>query len=97
MEILSVLGSPTQSLQGVEKMSKLRELFCQETMIQDLEPLRNLTSLQKVVFNKTSVSSLAPLEKMENLYLLLNDTKISEKEIEQFKKSHPKSTLLTEF
>jgi len=66
-------------------------------MNQELEPLRNLKSLQKIVFNKTVISSLAPLEKMENLYLLFNNTKISFDEIEQFKITHPNSTLLTTF
>jgi hypothetical protein len=34
---------------------------------------------------------------MKNLNLFFSETKILEEEIEQFKTSHPNSTLLTEF
>ena len=71
-------------------LSELKQLNCSGTQIKSLKPLSGLTNLEVVKLNNTAIKSLKPFQSLSNLKRIeCYNTKVSEKNIEQFKKSNP--------
>ncbi len=58
------------SLEGIQHLANLEELYFSNNQVSSLTPLQHLTSLHVLDFYKNQVSSLAPLQNLINLEVL---------------------------
>lgn len=90
LETLNLENTQIKKYDVIGELENLKHLEISGTQIKNLKPLANLTKLEEVGFSNTSVSSLSGLENLPNLKKVKAfRTKISDRNIESFKKEHP--------
>lgn len=67
VKYLNLFGCDISDLSPLDKLAKLRVLFCDATLVSDLSPLANLTALQLLSCSSTLVSDLSPLANLTKL------------------------------
>jgi len=71
IEELDGNGRGMTSLEGIEYLSNLQDLYIDQNQISDLTPLQNLTHLQTLTFSNNQVGDLTPLGRLTNLQVLI--------------------------
>ena len=85
-------------LGDIKSLTGLETIFCDQTRIDTLGELSRMKNLKTLNITKTNIRSLAPLDelkKLEKLYCMT--TPLSKKEINRFKKLHPKCQVYSNF
>lgn len=89
LEALDISNTPVSDLRGVENLQELRSLNCAGTQVRKLDPLKSVYPLEVLDCSNTVVRQLDPV-----MYLSLRDlkaynTKVSSREIDQFREQNP--------
>ncbi len=67
------------SLEGIQYLTNLTELFFGENSVSDISPLQNLTNLTSLFFWNNSVNDISPLQNLTNLtQLSFGDNSVSD-------------------
>ena len=94
LEDLDISDTPVDDLKGLEGLENLRSLNCAGTQIRKLDPLRSLHQLESLDCSNTRVSKLDPVMYLSIRALKAYNTKISEREIDQFRENNPEAVLV---
>ena len=94
LEDLDISNTPVDDLKGLEGLQNLRSLNCAGTQIKKLDALKGLVDLSALDCSNTRVNKLDPV-----MYLSLKDlkaynTKVSSREIDQFRDNNPEANVV---
>ncbi len=89
LEDLDVSNTPIDDLKLLESLENLRKLNCGGTQIKRLDPLEKMSYLETFDCSNTRVGNLDPLLPLPLKSLKCYNTKVSAREIENFKKKKP--------
>ena len=86
-----------QSLVDLQKLNKLKVLYCSNTMVTDLSPLSELTNLETLYCENTGITSLAGLERLPNLKKIYCDNSLlGKKKATDFMREYPQILVVYE-
>ena len=88
LEDLDISNTPVDDLKAIAGLSHLKKFNCAGTQIKKLDALENLQDLESLDCSNTRVGSLDGVSSLPLKVLKCYNTKISSREIENFKKSH---------
>lgn len=89
LEDLDISNTPVDDLKVIGSLTKLKKLSCAGTQIKKLEYVEKATELESLDCSNTRVGSLDRVSALPLKTLKCYNTKISSREMENFKKSHP--------
>lgn len=89
LEDLDVSNTPIEDIYELWRLDKLKKLSCAGTQIKRLDALAKLENLEYFNCSNTNVSRLSALNYLPLKVLKCFNTKVSNREIENFKASHP--------
>lgn len=89
LEDLDISNTPIDDLRGLEALQNLRSLNCAGTQIKKLDPLSALQQLESFDCSNTSTRKLGPLNHLSLRTLKCYNTKISGREVDNFRESNP--------
>jgi Leucine-rich repeat (LRR) protein len=89
LEELDISNTPIEDIYELWRLSNLKKLTCSGTQIKRLNAVEKLEKLQYLDCSNTNVSKLTALNYLPLKVLKCYNTKISNREIENFKSSHP--------
>lgn len=89
LEDLDISDTPVDDLRGLEGLSNLQTLNCAGTQIRKLDPLRSLHQLESLDCSNTRVSKLDPVKYLSIRTLKAYNTRISSREIDDFRENNP--------
>jgi Leucine-rich repeat (LRR) protein len=89
LEDLDVSNTPITDIYELWRLDKLKKLSCAGTQIKRLDALEKLENLEYFDCSNTNVSRLGALNYLPLKVLKCYNTKVSNREIENFKASHP--------
>lgn len=94
LQDLDISNTPIDDLRGLEQLENLRSLNCAGTQIKKLDALRGLVDLQSLDCSNTRVSKLDPVMYLSLKELKAYNTKITSREIDQFRENNPESNVI---
>lgn len=94
LEDLDISDTPVDDLRGLEGLENLRSLNCAGTQIRKLDPLRSLHQLESFDCSNTRVSKLDPVMYLSLRALKAYNTRVSSREINQFKENNPDASVI---
>ncbi|EAF1122871.1 LPXTG cell wall anchor domain-containing protein, partial [Listeria monocytogenes] len=77
-QILVAESMGVRSLEGIDRLSDLNELYFNNNNVSDLSPLRGMKNLWYVLFNNNNISDLSPLAGKKVALLEVNNNNISD-------------------
>jgi len=83
---LDISSNPIHSLDELTKLKNLKGLNLAATPVQDFNILKSLTSLEELDLSNTSLPSTRPIENLELKKLFLGDKRLTEVNLNHFKK-----------
>lgn len=89
LESLDISNTPVDDLKPVGSLQNLKSFNCAGTQIKKLDPLQNLNTLEYLDCSNTLVKQLDAIMKLPLKTLKCYNTRVSEKEVDGFKKSRP--------
>ncbi len=89
LQNLDISNTPVDDLRGLEGLQNLRSMNCAGTQIKKLDALRSLVDLQSLDCSNTRVAKLDPVMYLSLKTLKAYNTKISSREIDQFRENNP--------
>lgn len=89
LEDLDISNTPLEDIKVLRNLSKLKSLNCAGTQLKRLDYLEKLQNLEYFDCSNTAVRKLDPLDNLPLKTLTCYNTKISTREIENFKLVHP--------
>ena len=89
LEDLDISNTPLEDIKVLRNLSKLKKLNCAGTQLKRLDYLEGLQNLEYFDCSNTAVRKLDPLDNLPLKTLTCYNTKISTREIENFKLVHP--------
>jgi len=89
LDDLDISDTPLEELKVIGNLQSLKKLNCSGTQIKKLDPLKTLPALESLDCSNTKVGSLDPVSHRSLKTLKCFNTKLSTREIENFKKSNP--------
>lgn len=89
LEDLDISNTPLEDLKVLRNLSKLKKLNCAGTQVRRLDHLERLSNLEYLDCSNTLVRKLDPLDNLPIKTITCYNTKISSREIENFKIVHP--------
>ncbi len=89
LEDLDISNTPIEDLKVIGNLSQLKNLNCSGTQIKRLDALEKLEHLEYVDCSNTNASKLDPLDNLQLKTLKCYNTKVSNRNIENFKAKHP--------
>jgi hypothetical protein len=94
LEDLDISNTPVDELKPVGGLQKLKNLNASGTQIKKLDPLERLESLESLDCSNTKVSNLNPVSHLPLKILKCYNTKISEREVKNFKERNPECNIV---
>ena len=94
LEDLDISNTPIDNLKGLERLENLRTFHCAGTQIKKLDPLKSLYKLAIMDCSNTRVSQLDPVMYLSLRTLKCYNTKITSREIENFRQSNPECNVV---
>jgi Leucine-rich repeat (LRR) protein len=91
---LDISNTPVDDLKPLGALDDLQKLNCAGTQIKKLDPLERLRKLEMVDCSNTRVTSLDALQSLPLKTLKCYNTKVSSREIENFKKNKPECNVV---
>lgn len=89
LEDLDISDTPIDELKVLTPLGKLKQLNCSGTQIKRLDPIKQLVNLESLDCSNTKVGNLDPVSHQLLKVLKCYNTKVSTREIENFKKANP--------
>lgn len=89
LEDLDISNTPIDDLRGLEVLENLRSLNCSGTQIKKLDPLEALHQLENLDCSITRVNKLDAVKYLSLRSLKCYNTKVSSREIENFRENNP--------
>lgn len=89
LEDLDISNTPIDDLKGIESLQNLKTLNCAGTQIKKLDPLEALHALEYLDCSNTRASKLDPVTYLSLRMLKCYNTKVTGREIENFKEKNP--------
>jgi Leucine-rich repeat (LRR) protein len=89
LEDLDISNTPLEDLKVLRNLSKLKKLNCAGTQVKRLDYLEHLSDLEYIDCSNTAVRKLDPLDNLPLKTITCYNTKVSAREIENFKIVHP--------
>jgi Leucine-rich repeat (LRR) protein len=89
LEDLDIANTPVDDLKMIEELKNIKTFNCSGTQVKKLNALKNFSSLESLDCSNTNVGSLDMVANLPIKTLKCYNTKISNREIEDFKKHHP--------
>jgi Leucine-rich repeat (LRR) protein len=89
LEDLDISNTPVDDLKPISNLQKLKRFNCAGTQIKKVDSLENLQKLESLDCSNTRVNKIDPLIHLELKVLKCYNTKISEREIKNFKERNP--------
>ena len=83
-------------MKGLEKLTKLKELFLQSNNLTDVKGLDNLTQLATLNLSANQLTNVKGLEKLTQLKVLNlnNNSDLTKTEIDELQKALPKCNIV---
>lgn len=94
LEDLDISDTPIEDLRPLEGLENLRSLNCAGTQVRNLDPLQGLHQLEFLDCSNTGVRKLDPVMYLSIRELRAYNTKISSREMEQFKENNPGASVV---
>lgn len=94
LEELDLSSTPIDDIRPLANLKGLKKLNVAGTQIKSLDVVENLHSLEQLDCSNTTVRKLSPVSGLPLRTLRCYNTKISEREIEKFKESHPECNVI---
>lgn len=94
LEDLDISNTPIDDLRGLEQLQNLRFLNCAGTQIKKLDALRGLVDLQSLDCSNTRVGKLDPVIYLSLKTLKAYNTKITSREVDQFRENNPECNVV---
>lgn len=94
LEDLDISNTPVDELKAVGSLQKLKMLNAAGTQIKKLDPLKRLQDLEYLDCSNTKVGNIDPILHLPLKTLKAYNTKISEREIKNFKAHQPESNVI---
>jgi len=94
LEELDISDTPIDELKGLEGLESLKILNCAGTQIRKLDPLRSLHQLESLDCSNTRVTKLGPVMYLSIRSLKAYNTKISSREVDQFRENNPEAHIV---
>ncbi len=89
LEDLDISNTPIEDLKVIRNLHQLKKLNCAGTQIKKLDYLEKLQNLEYLDCSNTAVKKLDPLDNLPLKTLTCYNTKITTREIQNFKIVHP--------
>jgi Leucine-rich repeat (LRR) protein len=94
LEDLDISNTPVDDLKVIEGLKNIKTFNCSGTQVKKLNPLKNFSLLESLDCSNTNVGSLDMITSLPIKTLKCYNTKISNREIESFKKQHPECNVV---
>jgi hypothetical protein len=94
LEDLDISNTPVDDLKVIEELKNIKTFNCSGTQVKKLNPLKNFSLLESLDCSNTNVGSLDMVTSLPIKTLKCYNTKISNREIESFKKQHPECNVV---
>jgi len=94
LEDLAIANTPVNDLRVIGALKNLKKLDCAGTQIKKLNALESLGSLEYFDCSNTFVGNLEPLFRLPLKTLKCYNSKISKREVDEFRKSNPDCTVV---
>jgi Leucine-rich repeat (LRR) protein len=94
LEDLDISNTPVDDLKVIEELKNIKTFNCSGTQVKKLNALKNLSLLESLDCSNTNVGSLDMVTHLPIKTLKCYNTKISNREIESFKKQHPECNVV---
>lgn len=94
LEDLDISNTPVDELKPIGALQQLRRFNCAGTQIKKLDPLERMENLEYLDCSNTRVTNLDPVAHLSLKTLKCYNTKVSGKEVENFKKSNPECNVV---
>lgn len=94
LEDLDISNSPIDELKVIGTLVNLQRLNCSGTQIKKLDPIKALLALEYLDCSNTRVGNLDPVSRHALKTLKCYNTKLSTREIENFKKANPECSVV---
>ncbi len=90
LRVLNVSNTPVDDLRQIDNLSGLEQLYCAGTQLKNLKGVERFSALKEIDFANTKVRRLDRLIEIRKLQsLVCFNTRISSREISDFKKERP--------
>jgi len=89
LEDLDISETPIDDLRGLEGLANLRSFNCAGTQVKKLDPLQPLHQLEAMDCSNTRVTKLDPVMYLSLRTLKCYNTKITNREVEEFSENNP--------
>lgn len=94
LEEVDISNTPVDDLEPLENLQNLKKINCAGTQIKKLDALGGLGSLEFLDCSNTLVKNLGPVSHLSLKTLKCYNTKISQREAENFKASNPDCSIV---
>jgi Leucine-rich repeat (LRR) protein len=94
LEDLDISNTPIDDLRGLENMERLKSFNCAGTQIKKLDPLQSLHQLQSLDCSNTNVKKLDPVTYLSLRTLKCYNTRVTSREIDQFRENNPECEVI---
>lgn len=94
LEELDISNTPIDDLRGLEGLQNLKSFNCSGTQIKKLDPLRSLHQLESLDCSNTRVTKLDPVMYLSIRNLKCYNTKLSSREVDQFRENNPEGQVV---
>lgn len=94
LEDLDISNTPIDDLRGLEGLEKLKSLNCAGTQVKKLDALKPLHQLEEMDCSNTRVSKLDPVMYLSLRTLKCYNTKVSSREVDQFRDNNPECNVV---
>jgi Leucine-rich repeat (LRR) protein len=91
---LDISNTGTDDLKTIEGLKSIKSLNCSGTQIKKLNAIKQFINLEYLDFSNTNVNSLDAINDLPIKTLKCYNTKVSNREIESFKKIHPNCNVI---
>ena len=91
LEELDISDTPVDDLEGLEGLENLKSLNCAGTQVRKLDPLKTLHQLESLDCSNTRVSKLDPVMYLSIRTIKAYNTRVSSREIDQFRENNPEA------
>ncbi|MGC1242811.1 MAG: hypothetical protein WA874_14565 [Chryseosolibacter sp.] len=94
LEDLDISNTPVDDLKGLGGLEKLRSLNCAGTQIKKLDALKPLHQLEEMDCSNTRVTKLDPVMYLSLRTLKCYNTKVTSREVDQFRENNPECNVV---
>lgn len=89
LEDLNISNTPVDDLKDIEGLKNIKSLNCSGTQIKKLAAIKSFSALEALDFSNTNVNNLDVILNLPLKTLKCYNTKLSNREVDEFKKRHP--------